>query len=81
MDNDVKYVKDSLLQLAETTPGILSNPAPSVSFSDIAGSILIFNLNCFTANVYNRQNIANIIRERILEEFTQKGIVLSGVKK
>lgn len=78
--SNVQKVKDTLLQIAETTPGVLSNPAPSVAFADISGNQLIFQLNCFTANVYNRQNIANMIREKVLTVFAQNGIVLPGAK-
>lgn len=78
---NVKQIQEALLNIAETTPGVLSNPAPTVSFSDIAGSQLIFQLNCYTANVFNRQNISNMIREKILSEFSQSGIVLPGAPK
>lgn len=79
--NDVKKIQETLIKIASDTPGVLTNPAPTVAFTDIAGSQLIFQLNCFTANVYNRQSIANMIREKILQDFSKDGIVLPGTPK
>lgn len=78
--SNVQNVKNTLLEIAQTTPGVLSNPAPNVAFLDISGNQLIFQLNCFTANVYNRQNIADMIREKVISVFAQNNIMLPGAK-
>lgn len=74
-NSNVKMVQTRLMDIATATAGVLSNPAPSIAFVDFAENSLIFQLNCFTANVYNRQTIANQLRESILSAFAGDGII------
>ncbi len=74
-DADIKYVEDTLIEIASSTMGILTSPSPSVSFSDMTEKYLIFKLNCYTENIYSRQNITNQLRSKILEDFTKNKIL------
>lgn len=78
--NDVQFVEGKLVEIAVSTAGVLSNPPPSVAFTDFADNRLSFQLNCYTANVYARQSIANQLRESIIKTFAGSGI-LPALKK
>ncbi len=80
-DSDLNKVRQTLLQIAAANIGVLETPAPSVSFNDLGGSGLEFQLNCFTANVFNRSDIANNIRTQIAERFRQEGIQVSNPQR
>lgn len=75
-NSDIQNVENALKHVAESTPGVLSSPPPTVAFTEVSGSQLGFLLNCYTANIYNRQNIINMIWEKIITEFPQRGIIL-----
>lgn len=75
-NSDIELVKKTLLEIAFETPDTLKIPAPSVSFSDMGGSKLNFQLNCYTANIYNRSAISNAVREKIVTRFRRLGIVI-----
>lgn len=75
---DIKYVEETLIDIASSTMGILSSPSPSVSFSDMTEKYLIFKLNCYTENIYSRQNIANQLRSKILINFTKSEVLWIG---
>ena len=80
-NSDIKLVQKLLNDIAVSTAGILSNPAPTVAFADFSDNSLVFQLNCYTANVYSRQDIANQIREKILNEFTVHNINIPTAPK
>lgn len=75
-NSDIELVKKTLLEIADETPDTLKTPAPNVSFSDLGGHKLNFQLNCYTANIYNRSAISNSIREKIVTRFRRLGIVI-----
>ena len=75
---DIKYIENTLIEIASSTMGILSSPSPYVSFSDMTEKYLIFKLNCYTENIYSRQNIINQLRIKILEDFTKNDILWIG---
>ncbi len=78
-ENNIRLVEQTLLEIAANVPGILSTPAPSVAIVDFADKSLIYQLNCFTANIYNRQNIINQLREQILKTFPQKNLSIPSL--
>ncbi len=78
-ENNIRLVEQTLLEIAANVPGILSTPAPSVAIVDFADKSLIYQLNCFTANIYNRQNIINLLREQILKTFPQKNLSIPSL--
>lgn len=73
-DSDIKKVKELLLKIAADDADVLSNPAPSLVFSEFADSSLNFQLNCYTANVFNNSGISFRLRENIINEFRKEGI-------
>lgn len=72
--SDISLVKETLLSIANNDEDILKMPAPSLAFKDFADSSLNFQLNCYTANVFNSSTISFRIRENIINEFRAKGI-------
>lgn len=75
-DSNVEQVRKILLETADSNPDVLRTPAPSVSFTDLADSGLSFQLNCYTANVYNKSGIANDLREKIINRFREENICI-----
>lgn len=69
--SDIALVRKTLLEIADSNADVLRTPAPSVAFTDLADSSLNFQLNCYTANVYNKSGIANDIREKIINRFRE----------
>lgn len=80
-DSNIELVKSTLLEIAQKTPNVLSNPAPSVAFTALADSSLNFQLNVFTANVNNKSAIANSIREEIVKRFKELDINIPHTKQ
>ncbi|MBE6450739.1 MAG: mechanosensitive ion channel [Alphaproteobacteria bacterium] len=77
-DADIKYLEDTLIEIASKTMGVLTTPAPTVSFADMTEKYLIFKLNCYTENIYSRQTITNLLRTKILQEFKQNNVLWIG---
>ena len=73
-DSDIALVRQTLLDIATENPNVLQNPPPSVSFSNLGASSLDFQLNCYTANVYNKGGITDAIREEIVNRFRKLNI-------
>ncbi len=73
-DSDIKTVREALLQIASSNPGVLADPAPSVIFTNLGDSSLDFQLNCFTGNVFNRSSISDNLREKIINRFRELNI-------
>lgn len=73
-DSDVELVKKTLLEIAASNPNVLSNPAPSVTFTNLGDNSLDFQLLCYTANVYNKGGIADNIRGEIIKRFRELNI-------
>lgn len=74
-DANIKYVEDTLINIASSTMGVLSSPSPYVSFVDMTEKYLIFKLNCYTENIYSKQNISNQLRSKILDIFIKNNIL------
>ncbi len=73
-DSNIEQVKSTLLEIAKSTPNVMANPEPSVAFTALADSSLNFQLNAYTANVYNKAAIANALREEIVTRFKKLNI-------
>jgi len=73
-NSDIELVKKTLLEIAASDPNVLENPAPSVSFTNLGDNSLDFQLQCFTANVYNKGSIATNVREKIIKRFRELNI-------
>ena len=73
-NSDIELVKKTLLEIAQSNPKVLANPAPSVAFTDLADNSLYFQLNCFTANIYDKGSISNDLREKIIINFRELNI-------
>lgn len=73
-DSDIELVKKTLVEIAQSNKNVLQTPAPAVAFNDLGDSSLSFQLNCFTANVFNRGGIADDLREKIINRFKELGI-------
>ena len=73
-DSDITQVKRVLLDIAQNTDNVLSNPEPFVLFTDFANGRLNFRVSCFTLDVFNKASISNAIRESIILRFREEGI-------
>lgn len=80
-DSNIELVKNTLLEIAQSTPQILRSPQPTVAFTEFADSSLNFQLNCFTANIYDKSLISNELRERIILAFRDKNINIPSPQK
>ena len=80
-DSDIALVTKTLLEIAQANPKILPSPAPTVAFTEFGDSSLNFQLNCFTANIYDKSLISNELRERIILAFRDKNINISSPQK
>lgn len=82
---NVKYganatdVRQTLVEIAKETPGVLATPEPSAAFSNMGDTTMEFTLQCYVANVFDRQAVMNYIYEKILETFPLKGFEIPNV--
>ena len=76
-DSDIELVKKTLLDIATANPNVLENPAPTVSFNTLGNTSLGVQLQCYTANVYNKGSIATNVREEIIKRFRELDIKIS----
>lgn len=80
--SDIARVRDTILEIADTTEHVLKYPKPLVYFTDFADSALIFRLrfwtdvdNCLTAETDIRFAIDRLFRERGIEiAFPQRDV-------
>lgn len=80
-DSNIALVTKTLLEIAQANPKILPSPAPTVAFTEFGDSSLNFQLNCFTANIYDKSLISNELRERIILAFRDKNINIPSPQK
>lgn len=73
-DSDIDLLKQTLLEIAQSNPKVLTLPPPSVAFNELGDSSLDFQLNAYTANVYDRAAIATDLREKIVKRFKELNI-------
>ena len=74
--SDVALVRDTLLEIARTTPKVLKNPAPDVLFADFGDSALIFRLRIWT-DIDSMLKVETEIRFAIDRLFRDRGIEIS----
>jgi potassium efflux system protein len=72
--SDPKQIETLLLEAIKATPGILSDPAPSVIFARFGESSLDFELRAIVANVDQRLGIMSRLNEEIDRIFKENGV-------
>lgn len=77
-DCDPEYVEKVLLEetakATEIVPGLLTEPAPFVRFSDFGDSALDFTLICRVEEFVNQYLAAHELRKKIFKRFKEEGI-------
>ena len=68
-NNDIKKIRNTLLDIAATNTDIAPLPAPTVTCSKLSDQGMEFSLNCFLNNVFTRPLVLNDLREKIVESF------------
>ncbi len=71
---DVNKVKELLLKAVSGIPGVLSNPSPSVYFTQFGESSLIFKLIYYVKEKDLAFKVKSLLNERIKELFEREGI-------
>ncbi len=74
INNDPKEVMKILLDVAQNNKKIITRPAPTVSFNDFSNNGLDFTLNCYIADISNKQNAINDLRIDVFNKFNERGI-------
>lgn len=72
--SDAKKVSDILLECAKNNRKVLKNPAPYVLFQDFGASSLIFELRCYTSDIWTGWMIPSELRFEIDRRFREEGI-------
>lgn len=72
--SDPKQIEALLLEAIKATPGILSDPAPSVIFARFGESSLDFEIRAIVANVDQRLGIMSRLNEEIDRIFKENGV-------
>lgn len=75
-DIDSAEISRILLNAAEKTPMILTNPAPEVYLVDLQQGIQIFELRIYAAEMGHRMPARHEVHQNILIGFAQHGITL-----
>lgn len=75
-DIDSTEISQILLNAAEKTPMILTNPAPEVYLVDLQQGIQIFELRIYAAEMGHRMPARHEVHQNILIGFAQYGITL-----
>ena len=75
-DIDSAKISQILLNAAEKTPMILTNPAPEVYLVDIQQGIQIFELRIYAAEMGHRMPARHEVHQNILAGLAQHGITL-----
>ncbi|MDT9587269.1 MAG: miniconductance mechanosensitive channel MscM [Candidatus Arsenophonus melophagi] len=75
-DTDSVTINQILLNAAEKTSMILTNPAPEVYLVDLQQGIQIFELRIYVAEMGHRMPARNEVHKNILIGFAQHGIML-----
>ncbi len=73
-DADPRQVMSILLEIANSNPQILKNPAPVVEFLRFGDSSLDFELRFFLPDLFDALPVRNEVRVAIFERFKAEGI-------
>lgn len=71
---DPVKVTNVLLECAKAHKRVLKNPAPYVLFKDFGDSSLVFELRCYTNDIWTGWNITSDLRYEIDRRFKEEGI-------
>lgn len=74
---DPQQVREILLKIATTQQHVLSDPAPTVTFSGFGDSALNFNVAIYLPTMEFRQETVHQIHSRTLKAFREAGIELA----
>lgn len=74
--SDTERVRETLLEIAEKTDGVLKNPKPDVLFSDFGDSALVFKLRIFTL-VEGMFGVETNLRFEIDRLFRERNITIA----
>jgi small-conductance mechanosensitive channel len=72
--SDVEKVRQILLDVAAKHKFVMKNPAPYVLFQDFADSSLLFELRCYTNDIWKGWTIPSDLRFEINRRFIAEGI-------
>ncbi|MEO5374398.1 MAG: mechanosensitive ion channel [Alphaproteobacteria bacterium] len=72
--SDLDKVRDVMLECATGHPQVLGDPEPFVVFQDFGDSALLFELRCFTSDVFSRGRVASEMRFELNRRFREEGI-------
>ncbi len=73
-NSNMDLVRQTLLDVARNTKGIVSNPAPFVLTVDFTDYRVNCRLGCYTSDINNRASLGSTIREEILKKFQENNI-------
>ena len=72
--SDVNKVTQILLECAKNNKKVLKNPAPYVIFKDFGSNSLVFELRCYSNNIWAGWNIPSELRYDINRRFIEEKI-------
>lgn len=72
--SDVEKVKQILLECAQKHKYVMKNPAPYVLFQDFDNSSLLFELRCYTNDIWKGWTIPSDLRYEINRRFIEEAI-------
>lgn len=72
--SDTRKVASILLECAEAHKRVLKKPEPSVIFKDFGESSLLFELRCYTTDIWTGWAIPSDVRYEIDRRFREEGI-------
>ncbi len=73
-DSNVERVQEILMEIANETQNVSTNPAPLVLFTNLAENGLSFQLRCYTSDISNKLGISNTVRAEIIKRFRTENI-------
>ena len=74
---DVELALKLMLEVAEETPAILSDPASSVVFDEFGDNALSLKLRCFTSDTRHRMLTITELHKAINRKFNDAGLVIA----
>ncbi len=75
--SDVAKAKKIILEIVQCHPNIVSDPAPSITFSEFGGSTLNLVVRVFLDSVNNRLPVTDALHSQINTKFQEAGIEIA----